>query len=108
MAPASRARGSTPGRPRGSDRPCSAGWHVSSPSPRAGRPCLLLPRHEVLGLRVVADQRAGGLLRLVLEAGVLGAVEADARPVEQLEDRDIVLEVGARGVAARVAAAAVL
>ena len=67
-----------------------------------------LSRHEVLGLGVVADERAGRLLGLVLVAGLLGALEADARAVEQVEDRDVVLEVRACRVAAGVAAAAVL
>src|SRR5690349_15653417 len=40
---------------------------------------------EVLGLGVVEDDRRGGLLGLVLEAGVLGALEADALTLEQRE-----------------------
>src|SRR4051812_23067045 len=64
--------------------------------------------HEVLGLRVVADDRGGGLLGLELEAGVLADLDADALGLEQLRHRLVVLEVRAGGIAPRVAAAAVL
>src|SRR5690606_7300802 len=63
---------------------------------------------EVLGLGVMADQRRGGLLGLVLEAGLLAALQADALAAEQAEHGHVVLEVGAGGVAPRVAAAPVL
>src|SRR5690606_14937040 len=39
--------------------------------------------HEVLGLGVVADERRGALLGLVLEARVLVALETDALALEQ-------------------------
>ena len=42
---------------------------------------------EVLGPRVVADERRGGLLGLVLEAGLLGDLEPDAVAAEQLRRR---------------------
>ena len=63
---------------------------------------------EVLGLGVVADDGRGRLLGLVLEAGLLADLDADAVGAEQLGHLRVVLEVGARGVAPRVAAAAVL
>src|SRR5690242_12100386 len=63
---------------------------------------------EVLGFGVVEDDRRGRLLGLVLVAGLLGALEADALPTEQLEHLGVVLEVGARGVPPRVPATAVL
>src|SRR4051794_38394367 len=56
----------------------------------------------------MAQERARGLLRLVLEARLLGALEIDARTVEQLHHLHVVLEVRAGGVAPRVAAASVL
>src|SRR6187200_2844203 len=63
---------------------------------------------EVLGLGVVADDRRGGLLGLVLPAGLLGDLDAEAVGAEQAGDGGVVLEVGAGRVAPRVAAAAVL
>ena len=63
---------------------------------------------EVLGPGVVADERRGGLFRLVLEAGLLAHLHAESPHIEQLAHREVVLEVGARRVAPRVAPAAVL
>ena len=54
---------------------------------------------EVLGLRVVADDRRGGLLGLVLEAGLLADLDAEPVGAEQLGDAEVVLQVRARGVA---------
>ena len=56
---------------------------------------------EVLGLGVGADDRRGGLLGFELE--LLGELHADAVELEQLGDLGLVLEVGARRVAPRVA-----
>src|SRR4051794_40129929 len=64
--------------------------------------------HEVLGLRVVADDGARGLLRLVLIAGLLTHRDAKSVGAEQLGDLLVVLQVGAGLVAPGVAAAPVL
>src|SRR5438552_2029275 len=56
---------------------------------------------EVLGPRVVADDGGGGLLRLVLVAGLLGDLDAEAVGLQQPGDGDVVLEVGTRRVAPR-------
>ncbi len=74
-------------------------WHQIAPAWGAGS-----AGDEVLGLRVVADERAGGLLGLVLEAGLLADLDPEAAGVEQLGDLLVVLEVRAGGVAPRVAA----
>src|SRR5690606_15737409 len=58
---------------------------------------------EVLGLGVVRDQRRGGLLRV--ELVLLRQRDPDPLGVEQLEQLHLILEVGAGGVAERVAAA---
>lgn len=63
---------------------------------------------EVLGLRVVADDRRGRLLGLVLPPGFLAHVDADAARLENAGDRRVVLQVGARGVSPAVATTAVL
>src|SRR5690606_4101778 len=63
--------------------------------------------HEVLGPGVVADQRRGRLLRVVLEPGVLVAGDPDALGAEQLGHGLVVLEVRARRISPGVAAAAV-
>src|SRR4051794_18716265 len=61
----------------------------AAPSPRRRA----VSRDEVLGLRVVADQRGRGLFRLVLERRVLVALDADRRAVEEFVDLDVVLEI---------------
>src|SRR5690348_13772214 len=61
---------------------------------------------EVLGLGVGDDDRRGRLLGLELE--FLGELDADTVDLEQVHQHRLVLEVGARGVAPRVARAAVL
>src|SRR4051795_12637011 len=63
---------------------------------------------EVLGSGMVADDRRGGLFRLVLEPRLLVHLDADATGVEQLGDLLVVLEVGAGGIAPGVAAAPIL
>ena len=63
---------------------------------------------EVLGPGVVADQRRGRLLGLVLEPGLLGDLDAEAVGAEQLGHGHVVLEVRAGRVAPGVATAAVL
>ncbi len=61
--------------------------------------------HEVLGLRVVADDGVGGLLGMQLEP--LAHRHADALPAEELDHLGVVLEVRAGRVAPRVAPAPV-
>src|SRR3954453_21208004 len=67
-----------------------------------------LSSDEVLGLGVVTDDRGRRLLGLVLPLGVLADVHADAVGLEQLGHLGVVLEVWARRIAPRIAAAAVL
>src|SRR5699024_386447 len=81
----------------GPDRPSRLGLNAS---PRSAG-------DEVLRLRVMADDGARRLLWVILEAGVLIAFEADALPVEQLEDRLVVLEIGTGRIPPRVASAPV-
>src|SRR5699024_9622682 len=64
--------------------------------------------HEVLGFWVMGDDGAGRLLGVVLVTGVLAAFEADALTFEQLQDRLVVLEIGAGRIAPRVAPTTVL
>src|SRR5207244_13319470 len=65
-----------------------------------------LPRHEVLGLRVVAHDGERALLGL--EQVALADGHADAFRAKQLEHLGVVLQVGAGGVAPRVPPAPVL
>src|SRR5262245_16282157 len=58
---------------------------------------------EILRLRVVDDDRRGGLFRVDLE--LVGQRHADAAGVEQPEDRLLVFQPGAGRVAEAVAAA---
>ena len=70
------------------------------------RPCLT--SDEVLGLRVVADDGRRGLLGLVLPARLLAHVDAEPVGAEQAGHGGVVLQIGARRIAPRVAPAAVL
>src|SRR5436190_17303475 len=48
---------------------------------------------EVLRLRVVADDRGGGLLRLVLPTRFFADLDAEAVGTEQVDHRGVVLEI---------------
>src|SRR3990172_13444146 len=61
-----------------------------------------LSGYEVLGLRVVADDGRGGLLGLVLPAGLLTDGDADPIGVEQVGHPGVVLEIGTCRVSPRV------
>src|SRR6188472_748399 len=63
---------------------------------------------EVLGPRVVADDRRRGLFGLVLPAGLLADLDAEALGAEQAGHGGVVLEVRTGRVAGRVAPTAVL
>lgn len=63
---------------------------------------------EVLRLAVLADDRRGGVFGLVLPISVLADLDAEPLGAEQSGNGGVVLEVGARRVAPRLASAAVV
>src|SRR6187399_3257408 len=82
---------------------------VSTPAPRAAvLDACNSAGDEVLGPRVVADDRRRGLLGLVLPAGLLAHLDAEALGAEQAGHGGVVLEVRTGRVAGGVAPTAVL
>src|SRR5436190_9742552 len=84
--------------------------HAPSAATSTMAPTVMIPLagDEVLGPWVMQDDRRSRLLGLVLEAGLLRALEPDAFAIEQREHLGVVLEVGTRRIAPRVPATAVL
>ncbi len=89
-------------------RPAANSCRCNNRGGRSGRAAAGSAGDEVLGAGVVADDGGGGLLGLVLPAGLLAHLDAEAVGAEQAGDGGVVLQVGAGRVAPRVAAAAVL
>src|SRR5438477_2941881 len=86
-------------------------WPRTTRSPRgpgvpAGTP--VSAGDEVLRAWVMADERRGGLLGLVLPTRFFVALDTDVLGAQQLGDLGVVFEIGAGGIAPRIAPTAIL